>query len=164
MVCLDWRTSVSLVENVKKDMVASMKAHDPERTSTLRMMMAALKNKEIDKRSELSEAEELQTLTTMINQRHDSIEQFTKGNRPLLAEKEAAEIVVIEAYMPKVAGEQEIRNAIAAVIAELTSSGTKPGPRDMGSVMKAVQAKIQASGLRAEGRQVSEIVKAELAK
>lgn len=155
---------MSLAEKVTKDMVASMKAHDSERTSTLRMMMTALKNKAIDKRSELSEGEELQALTTMVKQRHESIEQFTKGNRPLLAEKEAAEIVVIEAYMPKVAAEAEIRESVAAVLADLSASGTKPGPRDMGNVIKAVQAKIQTTGLRADGRQVSEIVKAELAK
>jgi len=145
-------------------MVASMKARDAERTSTLRMVMTALKNKEIEKRGELSEAEELQTLTTMVKQRHESIEAFTRGDRPLLAEKEAAEIKVIEAYMPKVAGEEQIRENVAAVIAELTASGSRPGPREMGSVMKAVQAKIQSTGLRADGRQVSEIVKAELAK
>jgi uncharacterized protein YqeY len=155
---------VSLAEIVKKDMVASMKAHDPERTSTLRMMMTGLKNKEIEKRGELSGAEELQTLTTMVKQRHESIEAFTKGDRPLLAEKEAAEIVVIEAYMPKIAGEEQIRDTVTAVIAELTASATKPGPRDMGNVMKAVQAKIQSTGLRADGRQVSEIVKVELAR
>jgi uncharacterized protein len=163
MVYLDWRAPVSLAEIVKKDMVASMKAHDAERTSTLRMMMTALKSKEIEKRGELSEAEELQTLTTMVKQRHESIEAFTKGDRPLLAEKEAAEIVVIEAYMPKVAGEAQIREAVTAVIAELTATGTKPGTRDMGNVMKAVQAKIQSTGLRADGRKVSEIVKVELA-
>ena len=155
---------MSLAEKVTKDMVTSMKAHDSERTSTLRMMMTALKNKAIDKRSELSEGEELQALTTMVKQRHESIEQFTKGNRPLLAEKEAAEIVVIEAYMPKVAAETEIRESVAAVLADLSATGTKPGPRDMGNVIKAVQAKIQTTGLRADGRQVSEIVKAELAK
>jgi len=156
--------ALSLAETVKKDMVASMKARDAERTSTLRMVMTALKNKEIEKRGELSEAEELQTLTTMVKQRHESIEAFTRGDRPLLAEKEAAEIKVIEAYMPKVAGEEQIRENVAAVIAELTASGSRPGPREMGSVMKAVQAKIQSTGLRADGRQVSEIVKAELAK
>ena len=157
-------TFVSLVQKVQKDMIVALKAHDAEKTSTLRMMMTALKNKEIDKRAELTEAEEMQALTTMVKQRHDSIEQFTKGNRPLLAEKEAAEIVVIEAYMPKVAGEEQIRENVAAVIAELTASGSRPGPREMGSVMKAVQAKIQSTGLRADGRQVSEIVKTELAK
>jgi len=157
-------TSVSLAQKVQKDMIVALKAHDAEKTSTLRMMMTALKNKEIDKRAELTEAEEMQTLTTMVKQRHDSIEQFTKGNRPLLAEKEAAEIVVIEAYMPKVAGEAEIRETVASTIAEMSTNGTKPGPREMGTVIKAVQAKIQSTGLRADGRLVSEVVKAELAK
>lgn len=155
---------MSLAQKVQKDMIAALKAHDAEKTSTLRMMMTALKNKEIDKRAELTEAEELQALTTMVKQRQDSIEQFTKGNRPLLAEKEAAEIVVIEAYMPKVAGEAEIRETVAATIAEIAANGAKPGPREMGTVIKAVQAKIQSTGLRADGRLVSEIVKAELAK
>jgi uncharacterized protein YqeY len=155
---------VSLGQKVQKDMIVALKAHDAEKTSTLRMMMTALKNKEIDKRADLTEAEEMQILTTMVKQRHDSIEQFTKGNRPLLAEKEAAEIVVIEAYMPKVAGEAEIRETVAATIAEMSASGAKPGPREMGTVIKAVQAKIQSTGLRADGRLVSEIVKAELAK
>lgn len=155
-------TFVSLAQKVQKDMIAALKAHDAEKTSTLRMMMTALKNKEIDKRADLTEAEEMQALTTMVKQRHDSIEQFTKGNRPLLAEKEAAEIVVIEAYMPKVAGEAEIRETVAATIAEMSASGAKPGPREMGTVIKAVQAKIQGTGLRADGRLVSEVVKAEL--
>src|SRR4051794_36784597 len=114
-------------------MIAALKAHDAEKTSTLRMMMSALKSKEIDKRAELTEAEEMQTLTTMVKQRQDSIEQFTKGNRPELAEKEAAEIVVIEAYMPKVAGEAEIRETVASTVAEMSANGTKPGPRDMGT-------------------------------
>ena len=155
---------MSLVQKVQKDMITALKAHDAEKTSTLRMMMTALKNKEIDKRAELTDAEEMQILTTMVKQRHDSIEQFTKGNRPLLAEKEAAEIVVIEAYMPKVAGEAEIRETVAATIAEMSASGVKPGPREMGTVIKAVQAKIQGTGLRADGRLVSEVVKAELAR
>ncbi|MGA7313615.1 MAG: GatB/YqeY domain-containing protein, partial [Silvibacterium sp.] len=123
-----------------------------------------LKNREIEKRAPLDEAESLQILTTLIKQRRDSIEQFTKGNRPELAAKEASEIELIEGYMPKAAGEQEIRKLVEETLAELAVSGTDLGPKDMGTAMKAVQARIQAAGLRADGRQVSEIVKGELAR
>lgn len=155
---------MSIPEKVQQDMVAAMKAKDADRLSTLRMMKTALKNKEIDKRAPLTEAEALQILTTMIKQRRESIEQFEKGGRTELAAKEAAEIPIIESYMPKAAGEAELRELVAAAITEITAStGAKPSTRDMGTVMKAVQAKIQASGLRAEGKQVSELVKAGLA-
>jgi uncharacterized protein len=157
-------TDASIAARIEKDIITAMKARDAERTTALRMVKTALKNKEIDKRAPLDEAESLQILTTLIKQRRDSVEQFTKGNRPELAAKEAAEIVLIEAYMPRAAGEDEIRKLVSEIIAELTASGTKPGPKDIGSAMKAVQARIQSAGLRADGRQVSEIVKAELAK
>lgn len=155
---------MGLVEKVNTDMVAAMKAREADRLSTLRMMKTALKNKEIDKRAPLTEPEAAQILVTMVKQRHDSIEQFEKGGRPELAAKEAAEITLIETYMPKVAGEAEVRPMIDAAIAELTAAnGAKPTARDMGTVMKAVQAKIQSSGLRADGKQVSELVKTALA-
>jgi uncharacterized protein YqeY len=112
----------------------------------------------------LTEAEETQILTTLIKQRKDSAEQFTKGDRPELAAKERLEIVMIEAYLPQAAGEDAIRAIVQEVIAGLSEGGTKPGPKEMGSVMKAVQQKIAAGGLRADGKLVSELVKAELAK
>ncbi len=153
---------MSLTEKVHQDMVATMKAKDPDRLSTLRMMKTALKNKEIDKRAPLTDAEAALILVTMVKQRRDSIEQFTKGNRPELAAKEAAEIPIIESYMPKAAGESEVRAIIDTVIAEMTATGQRLTPKDMGTVMKAVQAKIQTSGQRAEGKQVSELVKTAL--
>ena len=152
-------SQASVVQQVEKDIVSAMKAREAERLSTLRMVKAAFKNKEIEKREPLTEAEAQQILTTLIKQRRESVEQFTKGNRPELAEKEQAEIVLIEGYMPKAAGEEEIRKLVEEALA-----GQTFGPKDMGAAMKAVQAKIQASGLRADGRQVSEIVKAHLAK
>ena len=155
---------VSVVKTVDHDMIAAMKARDAERLSTLRMMKTAFKNKEIEKREPLTDAEAFQTLTTMIKQRRESIEQFTKGNRPELAAKEATEITVIEHYMPKAASEDEIRHLVTAEIAELAVSGFDPGPKDMGAVMKAVQKRIQEAGIRADGRQVSDMVKAQLAK
>jgi hypothetical protein len=100
----------------------------------------------------------------MIKQRRDSIEQFTKGNRPELAAKEAAEIVVIEEYMPKVLDEEGLRKLVLEVVNERANAmGQKPTARDMGPVIKDVQARLQAAGLRAEGRVVSEAVKAALA-
>lgn len=156
-------TEAGLAARIDQDIIAAMKARDSERTTTLRMVKTALKNKEIEKRQPLTEPEIQQILTTLIKQRRESVEQFTKGNRPELAAKESAEIVLIEAYMPKAAGEDEIRAHVQQAIAEIAAKGAAPGPREMGAVMKAVQARIQAAGIRADGRQVSEIVKAELA-
>ena len=105
-------------------------------------------------------------LSTLLKQRRESIDQFTKGGRPELAEKEQAEIGMIEAYMPQAAGEDQVREIVQTAIAHLAASGgaTKPGPKDMGAAMKLVQQRILATGLRADGKLVSEMVKAELAK
>jgi uncharacterized protein YqeY len=149
---------MDLVKQIDHDMVAAMKARDVERTSTLRMVKAALKNKEIEKRSALTDVEAQQVFTTMIKQRKDSIEQFQKGNRPELAAKEAREIVVIESYLPKNLGEEDLKKIVDEVLA-----GASFGPRDMGPAMKAVQARVAETGQRADGRQVSELVKARLA-
>jgi uncharacterized protein YqeY len=157
-------TDAGIPQQLEKDIIAAMKARDGERTTTLRMVKTALKNKEIEKRAPLTEAEAVQVLTTLIKQRKDSVEQFTKGNRPELAAKEAAEIVLIEGYMPKAAGAEEITKLVEETLAELACSGDDLGPKNMGAAMKAVQARIQAAGLRADGRLVSEIVKAKLAR
>ena len=148
---------MSLTEQVQKDMVDAMRNKEELRLSTLRMMKAALHNKRIEKRADLEEKEELQVFSTMIKQRKDSIEQFEKGNRPELARKEAEEIVIIEGYMPKAVGEEEIIAAVRATIAEM---GT-PTMKDMGAVMKNVMAKF--AGARVDGKLVSETVKKELA-
>jgi uncharacterized protein len=154
----------SLEAKVSQLAIAALKAHDAERTGTLRLIKTALKNKEIEKRAPLTEAEEQQTLATMIKQRRDSIEQFTKGNRPELAAKEAGEIVVIEEFLPKALDEAGLKAIVSEVIeAHAASTGAKPGPKEMGPIIKAVQAKIQASGLRAEGKLVSDAVKSALA-
>lgn len=154
---------MSLTETISNDMVAAMKSRDAERLSTLRMVKTAFKNREIEKRASLTDTEAVQVLTTLIKQRKESVEAFLKGNRPELAAKETAEIELIESYMPKAAGEAEIRKIVSSALAELGAAGAKLGPRDIGAAMKAVQAKIQAAGIRADGRQVSEIVKAALA-
>jgi uncharacterized protein YqeY len=153
-------------EKLGKDIVTAMKAREQETLTTLRMVKSALKNKEIDKREALTDAEEQAILTTLLKQRRESVEQFTKGNRPELAAKELVEIGLIEGYMPKAASEEDLRALVAAAVEQVTSDngGTKPGPKEMGLVMKAAQAKIAASGARADGKLVSEMVKAELAR
>jgi uncharacterized protein YqeY len=156
------RKNMSLVEKIHQDMVGAMKQRSVDRLSTLRMVKAALKNKEIEQRTPVTDPQAVQVLTTLIKQRRESIEQFTKGNRPELAAKEAAEIVVIEEYMPKAAGEEDLRQLVTSTVAELRAQGAQLGSKDMGTVMKAVQAKIQAGGLRADGRLVSEMVKGAL--
>ncbi|HEY0785631.1 MAG TPA: GatB/YqeY domain-containing protein [Acidobacteriaceae bacterium] len=156
--------SNGLVKQIDVDVVAAMKARDALKLETLRMVKAALKNKEIEKREALTEPEAQAVLTTLIKQRRDSIEQFTKGGRPELAAKEAGEIEWIESYLPKAAGAGELQGLVAGVVEQLTASGEHLGPKEMGLVMKAVQERIRELGLRAEGRQVSELVKAALAK
>ncbi|MGD0732498.1 MAG: GatB/YqeY domain-containing protein [Terracidiphilus sp.] len=154
----------ALEATVNEQIITAMKAHDSVRTGTLRLIKNALKNKAIEKRAVLTQAESEQILATMIKQRRDSIEQFTAGNRPELAAIEAAEIVVIEEFLPKALDEAGLHALVAeAVAAVAASTGQKPGPKEMGPVIKAVQAKLQASGVRAEGRTVSELVKKELA-
>ncbi len=147
---------MSLSEQIQKDMIAAMKSKEEEKLSTLRMMKAAVKNKEIDKRAPLDDREALQVLSTLIKQRKDSVEQFTKGGRQDLAAKEAAEITLIETYMPKAIGEEEIAATVRATIAEMGA----PTMKDMGAVMKNVMGKF--AGARVDGKLVSDTVKKEL--
>ena len=149
---------MGIPEQVQKDMVEAMKTKQELRLSTLRMVKAALKNKEIDKREPLTDQESIAVLSTLIKQRKDSIEQFTKGGRLELADKEAKEITVIEGYMPKAIGEEEIAATVRQVIGEMGS----PTMKDMGTVMKNVMAKF--AGARVDGKVVSDTVKRELSK
>jgi uncharacterized protein len=149
---------------ISQQIVTAMKAHDAERTGTLRLIKNALKNRAIEKRSALTQAESEQTLASMIKQRRDSIEQFARGNRPDLVAKEEAEIVVIEEFLPKALDEAGLAALVEGALEEVAAQlGRKPGPKDMGAAMKAVQGKLQAAGVRAEGRSVSELVKKGLA-
>jgi len=147
-----------LIDQIQKDIVAAMKAREEQRLSTLRMVKTALKNKEIEKMAPLDDKESHQVLSTLIKQRKDSIEQFTKGGRQEMADKEAAEIVMIEAYMPKAAGEEQIVAGVKAVIADMGS----PTLKEMGTVMKNVMARFSGAGMRVDGKVVSEAVKREL--
>jgi uncharacterized protein YqeY len=156
--------AIPLEAQVSQQVILAMKAHDPVRTTTLRLIKNALKNQSIAKREQLTPAEEQQALATMIKQRRDSIEQFTQGNRPELAAAEAAEIAVIEEFLPKALDEAALGVLVAEAVAEVAAAiGKAPTPKEMGQVMKAVQAKLQAKSLRAEGRVVSEMVKKVLA-
>ncbi len=156
--------AMTIGEKLQADIVVAMKAKEEHRLTTLRMVKSALKNKEIDKREKLTDTEEQQILTTLIKQRRESVESFTKGGRTELAEKEQAEIVMIEGYLPKAAPDDVIREVVLGAIDTLTKDGARPGPKEMGTVMKVVQQRIMADGLRADGKLVSEIVKSELAK
>src|ERR1700716_1867972 len=149
-----------LIDQIQKDIVTAMKAREEHRLSTLRMVKTALKNREVDKMAPLDDKESQQVLSTLIKQRKDSVEQFTKGGRQEMADKEAAEIKLIEAYLPKEAGEEEIVAGVRAAIAEMTSA---PAMKDMGSVMKAAMARFATAGMRVDGKVVSEAVKKELA-
>ena len=150
---------MSLIEQIQKDITSAMKAREEHRLSTLRMVKTALKNREIEKMAPLDDQEARQVLTTLIKQRKDSVEQFTKGGRPAMADRETAEIALIETYLPKAAGQAEMVAGVKAVIAEMGS----PTMKDMGTVMKNVMARFAAAGMRVDGKVVSEAVKKELA-
>ena len=152
-------------DQLSTDIITAMKAKEADKLTTLRMVKSALKSKEIDKREPLTDAEEQAILTTLLKQRRESVEQFTKGNRPELAAKEEVEILLIDAYMPKAASEDEIRALVAGAVAHITADngGTRPGAKDMGAVMKVAQQRALASGSRIDGKKLSELVKAALA-
>ena len=150
---------MSLTEQIQKDIVTAMKAKEEARLSTLRMVKSALQLKQVEKMAPLDEKECQAVLAMLIKQRKDSVEQFTKGGRQEMADKEAAEIVVIESYLPKAAGEAEIVAGVKAAIAEMGA----PTMKEMGTVMKNAMARFNAAGMRVDGKMVSEIVKRELA-
>jgi uncharacterized protein YqeY len=164
MVEGDAMSDASIGTRIQTDIITAMKAKDEHRLTTLRMVKSALKNKEIDKRQPLTDDEEMQILTTLLKQRRDSVESFTKGDRPELAAKETAEIAMIEAYMPAAAGDEELRAIVRGAVAHLAEGGGRPGPKDIGPAMRVVQQRILASGFRADRKIVSDMIKEELAK
>ena len=133
-----------LVDQIQKDIVAAMKSKDEARLSTLRMVKSALQLKSVEKMGQLDDKESQAVLNTLIKQRKESVEQFTKGGRQEMADKEAAEIAVIETYLPKAAGEAEVVAGVKAVIAEMGA----PTMKDMGAVMKNYMARFAESGMR----------------
>ena len=148
---------MALKEQLIADLTTAMKAKDADRTGVLRMVKANLMNRQIDKGGELTDEEVTKALQSLVKQRRDSIEQYEKAGRPELAAKEAAEISVIEAYLPQAATPDEIATAVDAAVAQTGASSMK----DMGTVMKAALALL--AGKTADGKAVSEAVKARLA-
>jgi uncharacterized protein YqeY len=147
---------MSLTEQIQKDLTAAMKEKDELRLSVLRMMKAALKNKEIEKMRPLENLETLQVLQTLVKQRHESVEQFTKGGRSDLAAKESREIAIIENYLPPAPSDAEISRAIEEAISEIGADSLK----QMGAVIKAARAKLE--GKTVEGKVLSEKVRERL--
>ena len=145
-----------LKDKIISDMTAAMKSQDAARTSTLRMVKAAIINREKEGSGEISDEDVLKLLRSQVKQRRDSVEQYEKGGRPELAAKEQAEIAIIEAYLPQAASAEEIEQVVEGAIAETGASSMK----DMGAVMKAAMAKL--AGKNADGKMVSETVKAKL--
>jgi uncharacterized protein YqeY len=148
---------MSLEKTLSADIVTAMKAKDQTRLTALRMLKTALTNKNIEKGRELETAEELAVLSMLVKQRRDSIEQYTKGGRTDLADKEQAEILILETYQPAAASDDEIAAAVTAAVAETGATTAK----DMGKVMKAVM--VVLAGKTVDGKKVSEAVKAKLA-
>jgi len=145
-----------LLDQIQKDMIAAMKGREELRLDALRMIKTALKKHEIDSMKPLDEPTELQVLNTLVKQRHESADMFRKGNRPELADKEEAELKIIESYMPSSPTEAEMDSAVAAALTETGITSLK----QMGVVMKAAQAKL--AGKRVDGKALSERVRAKL--
>lgn len=148
--------SMALLDRIQTDMVAAMKARDESRLSAIRMIKAALKKQEVDGLKPLDEAAELQILNTLVKQRRESADMFRKGDRPELADKEEAELKLIESYLPAAPSEAEVERAIAAALAETGVTSIK----QMGVVMKAAQTKL--AGKRVDGKALSDRVRAKL--
>ena len=147
---------MSLNDKVAAEITAAMKAKDAARLSALRMLKAAIMNKGVEKGRDLEDAEIQQVVSSLVKQRRDSIEQFSKAGRTDLVDKETGEVAVLEAYLPPAASAAEIDEAVAAAIAETGASS----PKDMGKVMKAVM--VRLAGMSVDGRVVSDAVKKRL--
>lgn len=147
---------MSLKDRITSDMTAAMKSKEAARLSTLRMVKAAVQNREIEKGGGLTDEELTKLLQSLVKQRRDSVEQYEKAGRAELAEKERAEISVIEEYLPQAASREEIERAVDEAVAETGASSMK----EMGALMKAALARL--AGRNADGRVVSEVVKSKL--
>lgn len=148
---------MALIDEISRAIAAAMKAHDATKLSVLRMLKAALMNRSVERGRELDQAESLQVVSSLVKQRRESIEQFLKGNRKDLADREAAEIEVLQTYLPQAASEAEVDQAIEAAIAETGASSAK----DLGRVMKTAMARL--AGQSVDGRAVNERVRLKLA-
>jgi uncharacterized protein YqeY len=146
-----------LIDEISAAIVDAMRKHEPARLSALRMLKAALMNREVEKKRDLDDSEARQVVSALVKQRRDSIEQFVGGGRQDLADREAAEIVVLEAYLPPAIDPAALERAVLDAIAETGASS----PKDMGRVMKAVMAKL--AGQAVDGKAINELVRARLA-
>ena len=149
---------MTLVERLNQDLTAAMKARDAARTSTLRMAKAAIMNKEIDKKGALDDGEATKLLQGLVKQREDAADQYQKANRPELAEKEQAELVILKSYLPAEVTDAEVAAAVDKAVSETGASSLK----DMGKAMKAALAALAASGKAVDGKRVNEAVKKKL--
>jgi uncharacterized protein YqeY len=145
-----------LIEQLTKTLSEAMKAHDQVRLATVRMLKAALMNREVERGRALTDVEELQVVSMLVKQRKDSIDQFARGGRQDLVDKEKAELAVLETYLPPVVDAAELERVVAEAVAEAGAAS----PKDMGRVMKAVMAKL--AGAQADGKAVSELVRRKL--
>ena len=147
---------MALLDRIQQDMVSAMKSKDEARLGALRMMKSALKKFEVDSMKPLDEGTEMQVVQTLVKQRRESADLFRKGNRPELADKEEAEIQLLESYLPSAPSAAELEQAVATAIAETGATSSK----QMGAVMKAASAKL--AGKRVDGKALSEMVKQRL--
>jgi uncharacterized protein YqeY len=148
---------LAFADDISRAITDAMRKQDSVRLGTLRMLKAALMNREVQQGRALEDSESLQVVTSLVKQRRDSIDQFTKGGRQDLADKEAAEIVVLEAYLPAAADPAVVERAVVEAIAETGATS----PKDMGKVMKAAMARL--AGQTVDGKTVNELVRAKLA-
>ena len=147
---------MTLMERISQDLTSAMRAREAQRLAALRMAKAALMNREVEKGRALDESEEQQVVVSLIKQRRDSIEQFRQGGRQDLADKEAAEIITLEVYLPPPVDLAEIERAVSEAIAEAGATS----PKDLGKVMKAVMPKL--AGRAVDGRTINELVRRKL--
>ena len=147
---------MTLMERISQDLTSAMRAREAQRLAALRMAKAALMNREVEKGRALDESEEQQVVVSLIKQRRDSIEQFRQGGRQDLADKEAAEIITLEVYLPPPVDPAEIERAVSEAIAEAAATS----PKDLGKVMKAVMPKL--AGRAVDGRTINELVRRKL--
>ncbi|HEX7485002.1 MAG TPA: GatB/YqeY domain-containing protein [Vicinamibacterales bacterium] len=149
---------MSLIERLTRTIAEAMKARDQARLSPLRMLKAALMNREVERGGTLTDADELQVVATMVKQRKESIDQFAKGGRPDLVEKETAELAILETYLPPALAAEDLERIVSEVVEETGATS----PKDVGRVMKAVMTRL--AGARVDGRAVNELVRTKLAR
>ena len=149
---------MTFVDKVNQDIAEAMRAKDQDRLGPLRMLKAALMNKKVERGKDVTDGEALQIVSTLVKQRKDSVDQFTKAGRQDLADKESAEIAILETYLPPPVSREELEKAVDEAVKTTGASS----PKDMGGVMKAVMAGL--AGRNADGKLINELVRARLSR